>query len=940
MTDENFRFENGKIIQNGNELTVQSQVQAGDVLGDNGVIDPSFEDYWNFISHTPNGWNSKGTSSQHTFVERSTNARVGNYSARIFHNESDIDISRSFSITSGHSITISTWVKIPSGNSTGATLILYDGSSKYYRFTGVNAGTWQTGEDVDSVLSIAATSEWQGPADSIVTLIAPTSGSIMVIIAEEGGSVVGSDQVLVGQVTAFDNDDGVEKLSNNSFADWTGVTSNAINTKWDCQSISGVGSYSYGYNEDITYIHSGNKSLILRAGSDTIAICDSIEPVDTTDGLTRDISLWGCYVPTYTDSTLLLYLINDVYGANTQYWDFVAEGWVNGTTTPPSADCIKSFVINGTLGEFTVEDITPPASNLIVPMIGTGGTGITASRVYVDDISIQPQVTNTFVPEIGLKSTTSVAKSAMTDNDILIKVNDANDRNMFQSWYSYSNDEVVIKGAAKDTTEEGATDLVLMGGTPNPTKEAVGGNIVLKAGLKNSLGSWINGADVYLVPDYANKDGTNREGRVYVSSLAGWDQPALQFWMHENGGAISAYADYSGTEQPLYLCGAPGYPGTDHDGKNIFVLSGAGDGSGSDGAIKFGRMLRSSISSWAPEEYLELNADVSESEISFKAKTRNDSDGYEISILAAPGQDSGVTNRNGGDVNLASGVKDNSGEDGQITFGYHDGSNRCQMLSMQFSDTEKGDSLSEVLIMGQIPEANQDGFDVLLAAQQGYDSGVTARNGGNLLLGAGKGINGGSDGIIGMVHQLNDSTGPLLGMGFEYASSILSIKALPQDLSGVSDYEGFDVKLIAGDADSGSLGDLDGGDLILEAGVGVNDGNDGRVIVSHRLLLKQGADVASANNLDLGYDGNVFEITGTTEIQLLSNLGWQNGSEVILLFTSTPTVKHATATSGAYITILLAGAVDFSATAGDVLKLVLCEIGGTQAWREVSRTAI
>jgi len=107
-----------------------------------------------------------------------------------------------------------------------------------------------------------------------------------------------------------------------------------------------------------------------------------------------------------------------------------------------------------------------------------------------------------------------------------------------------------------------------------------------------------------------------------------------------------------------------------------------------------------------------------------------------------------------------------------------------------------------------------------------------------------------------------------------------------------------------------------------------------------RFQQAQGADVASTGNLVLGSDGNVFEITGTTQIDLISNLTWQNGSKVTLLFTSTPTVKHNTATSGTNITIQLAGAVDFVATAGDTLTLVLSEIGGTQAWREVSRAVI
>ena len=107
-----------------------------------------------------------------------------------------------------------------------------------------------------------------------------------------------------------------------------------------------------------------------------------------------------------------------------------------------------------------------------------------------------------------------------------------------------------------------------------------------------------------------------------------------------------------------------------------------------------------------------------------------------------------------------------------------------------------------------------------------------------------------------------------------------------------------------------------------------------------RVLHTQGADVASANDVTLGDDGNVFEITGTTTVNRIVNTGWQNGSQITLLFTSNPTITHGNATGGANVTILLAGASDFSATAGDTLTLLLCEIGGTQAWREIGRAAI
>lgn len=114
---------------------------------------------------------------------------------------------------------------------------------------------------------------------------------------------------------------------------------------------------------------------------------------------------------------------------------------------------------------------------------------------------------------------------------------------------------------------------------------------------------------------------------------------------------------------------------------------------------------------------------------------------------------------------------------------------------------------------------------------------------------------------------------------------------------------------------------------------------NGRTIITGRLLLTQGADVASAAGaIALGLDGNVFEITGTAAITLISNLNWQNGSEITLVFTSTATLTDGTANSGTDIGMELAGNANFSASADDVLTLVLSEIGGTQRWREKSRS--
>lgn len=105
------------------------------------------------------------------------------------------------------------------------------------------------------------------------------------------------------------------------------------------------------------------------------------------------------------------------------------------------------------------------------------------------------------------------------------------------------------------------------------------------------------------------------------------------------------------------------------------------------------------------------------------------------------------------------------------------------------------------------------------------------------------------------------------------------------------------------------------------------------------IQVGQGGPVASANDLTLG-SGNVFEITGATQINAIVTGDWLGGAQVTLIFASNPTVKHNTAGGAGTAVILLAGAADFSATAGDTLTLVYSGISGVTAWREISRAVI
>lgn len=106
-----------------------------------------------------------------------------------------------------------------------------------------------------------------------------------------------------------------------------------------------------------------------------------------------------------------------------------------------------------------------------------------------------------------------------------------------------------------------------------------------------------------------------------------------------------------------------------------------------------------------------------------------------------------------------------------------------------------------------------------------------------------------------------------------------------------------------------------------------------------RFQYKQGTDIASGTNIVVPNDGNVFELTGTTKVDLISNLGFQEGADIDLVCNESVTIDNGTATSGTNITIRLAGAGDFSCTADDVitLKLISTTASG-QMWLEKSRS--
>lgn len=108
-----------------------------------------------------------------------------------------------------------------------------------------------------------------------------------------------------------------------------------------------------------------------------------------------------------------------------------------------------------------------------------------------------------------------------------------------------------------------------------------------------------------------------------------------------------------------------------------------------------------------------------------------------------------------------------------------------------------------------------------------------------------------------------------------------------------------------------------------------------------RMLGKQGNDIVSVNDLTLG-DGNVFEITSSTQINDIATSTWQNGSEITLMFATTTLLKYngsdgAGTVAAGFAPMIFSGLIDYSSDSGSILKLILSEIGGVQAWREFSR---
>jgi hypothetical protein len=106
-------------------------------------------------------------------------------------------------------------------------------------------------------------------------------------------------------------------------------------------------------------------------------------------------------------------------------------------------------------------------------------------------------------------------------------------------------------------------------------------------------------------------------------------------------------------------------------------------------------------------------------------------------------------------------------------------------------------------------------------------------------------------------------------------------------------------------------------------------------LMSRAFQFKKGTGTATASDLTIPSDGNLFTISvGTGTLTAIVTSGWQAGSVVILTFSGDVTVKYNTAGGAGTAKILLEGAMDFVFHSPDVLGL---QYDGT-VWQEIFRT--
>ena len=118
----------------------------------------------------------------------------------------------------------------------------------------------------------------------------------------------------------------------------------------------------------------------------------------------------------------------------------------------------------------------------------------------------------------------------------------------------------------------------------------------------------------------------------------------------------------------------------------------------------------------------------------------------------------------------------------------------------------------------------------------------------------------------------------------------------------------------------------------------VGDGDNlGNHIATKGFKQIKGADIASADAITFGTDGNTFDITGTTTINHFNTTNWEIGSIIVLHFDGAVALTHNVGSlSGVESNILLSGDSTYTTTAGDILTFVRHD---STNWQEIARNS-
>ncbi len=103
----------------------------------------------------------------------------------------------------------------------------------------------------------------------------------------------------------------------------------------------------------------------------------------------------------------------------------------------------------------------------------------------------------------------------------------------------------------------------------------------------------------------------------------------------------------------------------------------------------------------------------------------------------------------------------------------------------------------------------------------------------------------------------------------------------------------------------------------------------------------QGAAITAASTITPATQtpngGNVFVVTGTTTVNLIGSVNWNNGAEIVLLNTGALTYAHNQAPSGSNYPLMLAGSTNATPAVNTRITLRKINVSGTVSWWETAR---